>query len=206
MARTVGYILIRKAGPTEEEQLASLKAAGVPVDQPYAPVYADRYRERRRNNPGDDPLPERSHMISRLNPGDIIAVHSAGCLAITSADARQAMIRIVEQQGGGIRLVSEGKLLKSSPAVADWFRAADGVSLEVKRVNAAKAREGRLESGNLGAATAKYTPADYRKAKAIWNKRGMTVAEKVEAIHREVGKPISQRMLYTKFRKGKAAK
>lgn len=193
----IGYRLIRKAGPSEDDQLAALRAGGVQTEGIAAPVWTDKWRERRRNNAKDDPLPERKEMISRLRTGDVVVVHSPGCLAITSADARQTMVQIVEK-GASIFIASSGEMLKSEPAVAAWFRVADEVTPAVKRIIAAKMREHQKESGHEGAAKQRFTAAQYRRAKPIWRRQDMTISEKVALIHETIA-PISQRMLAHKF-------
>lgn len=177
--------------------MASLRKGKVPVDQAYAPIYVDQWRERRRNNEADDPLPERTMMIEKLKAGDTIVVHSAGCFAITSADARQAMVRVIEKKAS-IYIVSDDMLLRSEPAVIDWFKAADAVTPEAKRAAAARAREGAKASGNAGAAVRRITAAQYKEMRPIWTQKGMTIDQKVALISATIA-PISRRTLAWKF-------
>lgn len=198
MSHLIGYMLIRKAGPTEEEQRASLRSAGVPVDKPYPPLYVDRWSPRRRQNGKDDPLPDRTLMIEKIHQGDVVVIHSAACFAITAADARQAMIRVITKRAAGIRIVSTKTFLKTRPEVAEWFLVADSVTLEAKRAVAAKAREGAKESGNPGAAVRRITPEQYERMEPIWKQKGMTIAQKVAMISATIA-PVSQRTLGWKF-------
>lgn len=147
-----GYIRETRNGPTVKEQQEKLRAAGIAVDEPYAPVYIDLLpKQRRHRATGDDKLPERAKAISDLREGARLVVASFDRLGASAIDIKKAFNRI-DAKNCTVFDVSAGmEYARSTPhhVVDDAAAAAETV---LRRENITKARKvlkKRVEEGTI---------------------------------------------------------
>ena len=148
-----GYIRETRNGPTVKEQLEKLRAAGIAVDEPYAPVYIDLLPKQRKHRvTGDDKLPERAKAITDLREGSRLIVSSLDRLGASAIDIKKAFNRVDAKNCSVFDASAGMEYARSTPhhVVDDAAAAAETV---LRRENITKARKVLKQRVDEGAIT-----------------------------------------------------
>lgn len=181
MPRTVAYILLTKSGPSQEDQLATIRKAKLPI----APCYVDDLTKRRALDKRE--FPERVLMLKQMRPGDMVAVASPGRLGMGKDDVLD-VLRALAAKSGAVIDASTGHELRWTPEVADAYAFLDGAITEHKQLAAWAARRAkateralngpRLKPFLLSEAEVKrrwHNQVDYPSQKAVAEASGKSV-------------------------------
>lgn len=177
----IGYVRLSKSGPSSDEQLAALAAAGVDLAVDAA-LYVEPPPKRNRTATYE----QRDEAIKALRPGERLVIHSAPRLGSTEAEIRDAAAA-VSKQSAVIWDCSAGLEIRHHPdagRLIAWAR--DGAAMAAKE---------RLGKARAGITQRKPPPLALRgaklaTAKALWADAGRSVA----SIAKELG--VSSRTLY----------
>ncbi len=170
----LGYIRTGQAGPSQEEQEAALRAAGVVDFSADGPVYVDLV-SRKRPKPGDDVTPARTALIVALREGDEIAIHSAPRLGTTREDVLRTLAQI-GKAGAAVYDCELGEVVRYHPDAAAALLFADRAEAQGKRERAARARKAITHRGTRPKA---LTGKKLDKARELWTGSPETSAEKI---------------------------
>lgn len=191
-----GYLRIRRNGPSEDVQRASLKTAGVVVDGDAA-IYVDGLTfafKRQRIDP-NDPLPQRTWAIKHLRAGDRLFVHDAATLGTTTNDILGALAAIGLRKAT-LFVVELGKEFRWHPEAASIAAVAKQGGDQNRREQTLRAR--RAARGE------KLTPEAKARAKQLWGDPSVASATKVrDVIYEEFGIKVSVRTLYNAMDAGR---
>lgn len=187
---SVGYIRLRKAGPSMKEQAAKLAAAGCPVSGIDARVYIDE-QSRRKQKPEDEPLPERARAIRCCREGDRLVIDSAATLGVSTEDILRAVGQVGKRGAVVFDATAEELLEVSDVALAIEFAHRGGTELRKERGR--QMRRKAVERGAFGAAEVRWDEKQLAKAKSLWMNALLTAKE----VQEKTGIPA--RTLYNKF-------
>ena len=190
----IGYIRIRKAGPSEQIQRQALRTAGVDDQSATGPVYIDLPINKTRSVEPKD-LTERMKMLKFLRSGNTVVVADFATLAISEWDWLE-VLGIISLRGARIEIVTPPRILEwdcnIQPIVAELTDTAKAVFDALRSEQTAPARRARVRQGKLGgrpvSVAKKYGEAAWEEAKRRWaDPKGGTVKE----ISEDVGIPVA---------------
>lgn len=111
-----GYILEMPGRPSLEEQLLSMRVAGVTNSHTY--LMRDKLEKAKRTkNAGFEQLEERNRLRHKLEHGDIVVVADLTCLGVSEQDVERFLVRLGDK---GVKVLvvaaEEIKPAKEDPA------------------------------------------------------------------------------------------
>lgn len=161
MGRKRGYVRVWKGGPTESEQLAALKAAGVEVDGIGAPIYKDILKPSQMKL-GAAGLRQREMCVKdmRERPAgegpDELVVCSMWVLALSAGDLFSLASQLC-RTGAVIHDLTMNKRMHWTPEMADLAEAAAAIQRFQGSRKTEKARLTLAASGKKGGPKHKLT-------------------------------------------------
>jgi DNA invertase Pin-like site-specific DNA recombinase len=197
----LGYKRIDRAGPSEADQDAALRAAGVIDFSPDGPVYAD-VAPKRRPKPGGDPTPARTDLLRALREGDEVVIHSPARLGSTRADVLLVLAAVSKARAAIYDCASGTRITVHPDAAAAIAFAAEAES-QGQRERAARARRGKTRHAGPAPALSGKRLAEAEAAWADPAKSAEQVAEQVRASVSTLYRRFGNREAHMAARKGK---
>lgn len=192
------YIRIRRGGPSETDQVTSLKAAGVDMGE-HAPMYADGLTilgKRRPKLDQADPLPQRTWAIRHLRRGDVLVIHDEATLGLSLADV-MAQAAAVGLRGASVLVASTGQTYRWHPDAAAIGAFASRGGEQLRREATASGRAKAAERGFVGGRKPKLAdPAIRARALELWGDSSIPSEQAVaDQLLAEFGLKISPRTI-----------
>lgn len=163
MPRKAVYLLVTKAGPTAEEQLALIRKA-VRIgsrDEIYTDDLTIPYRRR------ELPLEQRAIAIKQLRVGDVLVVATPGSVGIGRDDIRSVLLQLA-RSNNGLLDASSGNVVHWTEQVANAVEFLDRATLERKRGAAANARQAKIALGHTFIPEPKQLAITDAEARQMW--------------------------------------
>lgn len=186
----VAYTLLTKNGPSQEEQLAVIRARVGRIGR--GAIYLDDLTASRR--PEERHFRDRATMQAQLRPGDTVAIASPGRLGIGRDDVR-GMLHAINRSRCSVLDAGAGKRLIWSEEVADAVAFLDRATLEHQAYNLREARARRRALGITKRAGPKPLKVSADEALRIWRDTVRYTEDEAAAL---IG--LSKRQCYTRFR------
>lgn len=169
--RDTGYMMLWPAGPPRSVQAAALVRAGLDPDNTRGPVYCDAIKGK-----VTDParLTERSAMLRAFQACDRLLIYSAGCLAISVADANAVVGVLVRERAIVAELQSGQQWDLSDPSQVLALLEAHRKQRHGRGIAVARARRAQLiEAGEIVPGPAiKATADQLEQAARLWLEPG----------------------------------
>lgn len=179
----IGYIRLSKAGPSLEDQQASLAKAG-----DLASIYVDEVIDGRLASD----LPERANAIRSLEPDDELIVSSSSRLGTSVRDVLSAL-QDVALKRATVYEVETGETVGWHPDAMKVIAYAQRVEIANRKEIADKMRLRREETGQLGGSPRKPWKVTEQLARELWNDLTRTA----QSIAADVGTSVPT--LYRRF-------
>jgi DNA invertase Pin-like site-specific DNA recombinase len=196
-----GYVRLTKAGRSEAEQEAAMRAGGLDDFSAYGPVYVEALPKRRAKE-GEPAQPKLDEMVRSLRPGSVVVLAGLDVLASTREGLRQ-LLGEIGAAGGVVRLMDTGETLSCAP---EALAAAEAIERAVKLLHTQRASNARGSKGdhNKGGRKLRATPEALAKARPVYFDVSLTNDEvekrtgiSYRTLHRHLGKrgsaPIGER-------------
>lgn len=174
----VGYVRISRAGPSEAEQTAALREAGIDDLSRQAPVFIDRPKEVKGKSEVAQ-LAQREKAISSLRRGDILVVASAGRLGTTPSDLL-VVLEAIADAGASIHDVAVGENIAFHHEVIAALAFLERAREEERRQILAKARAQKAALGAHRGPPVKLNGKAKEKAREAWEDITLTVQDVVK--------------------------
>lgn len=201
----MGFARVTDGGPSLDQQLKALAAAGVRVDPD--PLLSDVFIEDGRTKTAKR---ARRDAVSIVPNGGRLVVYSVERLAISEGDLAD-VLRAVANQGGEVWDCDAGEVVRWSDDVDAYDRACRRLRTLQGRVRTRGVREAQARAKAEGRPikSGRKRILDDAEARAIawshWTDDLKSAGEAADATATDIGRPIGWRTLYLEFGpKGKA--